>query len=73
MFSPEQKLKIKEILKDFNHFYGYTDAERRLTGKSNPTSFFSSKLGDVDEDRVNGYFKSNHLTKVSTHLSANPN
>ena len=52
-------LKVKEILKDFNHFYGYTDAERRLTGKSNPTSFFSCKLGDVDGDRINGYLKSN--------------
>ena len=66
-------LKVKEILKDFNHFYGYTDAERRLTGKSNPTSFFSCKLGDVDGDRINGYFKSNNMTKVGTHLSANLN
>ena len=45
MYSSEQILQIKEILKDFIHFYGYTDAERRLTGKSNPTGFFSCKTG----------------------------
>ena len=45
MYSSEQILQIKEILKDFIHFYGYTDAERRLTGKINPTGFFSCKTG----------------------------
>ena len=55
-------LQIKEILKDFNHYFGYTDAERRLTGKSNPTGFFSCKIGDVNEDRINGYLKFNNFT-----------
>ena len=30
MYTSEQISKIKYILSDFNHFYGYTDAERRM-------------------------------------------
>ena len=65
MYSPELRLQLKEILSDYIHFYGYTDAERRITGKTNPTSFFSCKPGEVSEDRINGYKAKNqiHLLK----------
>ena len=64
MYSPALIQKIKLILQDFNHFYGYTDADRRLTGKTNPTGFFSCKFGQVDQERINGYLK--HNSMIST-------
>ena len=62
MFTSEQKAKIKSILTDFNHFYGYTDAERRISGKPNRTGFFSCKRGEVEKDRINGYQAINKST-----------
>ena len=65
MYSSAQITQMKEVLRDYIHFFGYTDAERRLTGKSNPTAFFSCKAGLVSEDRISGYKKHNqaHLLK----------
>ena len=54
---------MKEILCDYNHFYGYTDAERRLTGTINPTAFFTYKENDSSEDRINGYRQINEANK----------
>ena len=76
MFTPEQIIAIKSTLCDFNHFYGYTDAGRRTSGKSNTTTYFSCKEEEVDSARIDGYKLINQktLTRVSLpHQKGMPN
>ena len=55
MYYPGLKLELKEILCDYNHFYGYTDREKNEDEKTSRTAFFSYQKGEVHENRIRGY------------------
>ena len=51
---------MKEILKDYIHFFGYTNVGE--FGKNSLTSFFSVEKGLVTKDRIDGYKIHNQTT-----------
>ena len=72
MYTPELLLEVKSTLCDYNHFYGYTDAERRATGISSPTAFFTYKEGDASEETINGYKTFNASEKFKAESEPQP-